>query len=63
MVVDQEDVLYYLTLMNENYTHPPMPDGAREGILRGMYLLRRAAKRSRKPRACSCSARARSCAR
>jgi pyruvate dehydrogenase E1 component len=39
MVVDQEDVFYYVTLMNENYRHPPMPEDAREGILRGMYLL------------------------
>jgi pyruvate dehydrogenase E1 component len=35
----QEDVFYYLTLMNENYHHPAMPDGAQEGILRGLYLL------------------------
>jgi pyruvate dehydrogenase E1 component len=40
MVSDQEDVFYYLTLMNENYAHPAMPDGAAEGILHGMYLLR-----------------------
>ncbi len=40
MLVEQEDVFYYLTLMNENYRHPPMPEGAEEGILRGMYLLR-----------------------
>jgi pyruvate dehydrogenase E1 component len=40
MVVEQEDVFYYLTLMNENYRHPPIPEGAEEGILRGMYLLR-----------------------
>ncbi len=40
MAAEQEDVFYYLTLMNENYRHPAMPDGAREGILRGMYLLR-----------------------
>jgi pyruvate dehydrogenase E1 component len=40
MYVEQDDVFYYLTLMNENYEHPPMPDGAAEGILRGMYLLR-----------------------
>jgi pyruvate dehydrogenase E1 component len=39
----QEDVFFYITLMNENYRHPPMPDGAREGILRGMYLLHEAA--------------------
>jgi pyruvate dehydrogenase E1 component len=40
MVSEQEDVFYYLTLMNENYHHPAMPDGAAEGILRGMYQLR-----------------------
>jgi pyruvate dehydrogenase E1 component len=50
MLVDQEDVFYYLTLLNENYTHPAMPDGSREGILRGMYPLSRGPKRSRKPR-------------
>jgi pyruvate dehydrogenase E1 component len=42
MVAEQEDVFFYITLMNENYSHPPMPDGAAEGILRGMYLLREA---------------------
>jgi pyruvate dehydrogenase E1 component len=36
----QEHVFYYITVMNENYEHPPMPDGVQEGILRGMYLLR-----------------------
>jgi pyruvate dehydrogenase E1 component len=40
MIGEQEDVFYYLTLMNENYQHPAMPEGAEEGILRGMYLLR-----------------------
>jgi pyruvate dehydrogenase E1 component len=40
MLAEQEDVFYYVTLMNENYTHPAMPEGAEEGILRGMYLLR-----------------------
>ncbi len=40
MYADQEDVYYYLTLMNENYEHPPMPPGAEEGIRRGLYLLR-----------------------
>jgi len=42
MLDAQEDVFYYVTAMNENYVHPPMPQGAREGILRGMYLLRAA---------------------
>jgi len=50
MLTEQEDVFYYLTLMNENYPHPAMPEGAEAGILRGMYLLSEAAKRSRKPR-------------
>jgi pyruvate dehydrogenase E1 component len=40
MLEAQEDVFYYLTVANENYPHPPMPDGAREGILRGMYLFK-----------------------
>ncbi|MHB9119224.1 MAG: pyruvate dehydrogenase (acetyl-transferring), homodimeric type [Burkholderiales bacterium] len=38
---EQEDVFYYLTVMNENYAHPPMPKGAEEGILKGMYLLQK----------------------
>ncbi|HEV3055987.1 MAG TPA: pyruvate dehydrogenase (acetyl-transferring), homodimeric type [Solirubrobacteraceae bacterium] len=40
MIGDQEDVFFYLTLMNENYVHPPMPEGAEEGILRGMHRIR-----------------------
>jgi pyruvate dehydrogenase E1 component len=40
MLADQEDVYYYITLLNENYQHPAMPQGAEDGILRGMYLLR-----------------------
>ncbi len=39
MLTDQEDVYYYITLLNENYAHPDMPDGAAEGILRGMHLI------------------------
>jgi len=50
MLAEQEDVFYYITLMNENYTHPPMPEGAEQQILRGMYLLREGPKRSKKPR-------------
>jgi pyruvate dehydrogenase E1 component len=37
MVQNQEDVYYYITLMNENYSHPAMPKGAEAGILKGMY--------------------------
>jgi pyruvate dehydrogenase E1 component len=44
MYAEQHDVFYYLTVMNENYQHPGMPEGredeVREGIIRGMYLLR-----------------------
>jgi pyruvate dehydrogenase E1 component len=40
MIGEQEDVFYYLTVMNENYRHPPLPDGAEEGILRGMHRVR-----------------------
>jgi pyruvate dehydrogenase E1 component len=39
MIEKQENVFYYITVMNENYTHPDMPKGAEEGILRGMYCL------------------------
>jgi pyruvate dehydrogenase E1 component len=39
MVEDQEDVFYYITVMNENYAQPALPDGARDGILKGMYKL------------------------
>jgi len=41
MVRDHENVFYYVTVMNENYAHPPMPEGVREGIVRGMYEIRR----------------------
>lgn len=40
MYEKHEDVFYYITLLNENYTHPAMPEGAEEGIRRGMYLFR-----------------------
>ncbi len=50
MVAEQEDVYYYITLMNENYEHPAMPAGAEEGILRGMHLLRDGGKGKKAPR-------------
>ncbi|MGN6193113.1 MAG: pyruvate dehydrogenase (acetyl-transferring), homodimeric type [Rhodanobacteraceae bacterium] len=40
MLHDQEDVFYYITAMNENYTHPDIPKDCAEGIIKGMYLLR-----------------------
>jgi pyruvate dehydrogenase E1 component len=39
MYAEQEDVFYYITVMNENYAHPAMPEGVEKGILKGMYLL------------------------
>jgi pyruvate dehydrogenase E1 component len=50
MIHEQEDVYYYITVMNENYAHPAMPAGAEEGILRGMYLLREGAGAASAPR-------------
>ena len=43
MMQEQEDVYFYLTLMNENYPHPAMPAGAEGGIVKGMYLLKEGA--------------------
>jgi pyruvate dehydrogenase E1 component len=40
MVAEQEDVFFYITLLNENYPHPALPEGAEEGILRGMHRIR-----------------------
>ncbi|MFU8797876.1 MAG: pyruvate dehydrogenase (acetyl-transferring), homodimeric type, partial [Gammaproteobacteria bacterium] len=40
MYENDESVFYYITVMNENYTHPVMPKGVEKGILKGMYLLR-----------------------
>lgn len=39
MVTNQEDVFYYITIMNENYSHPGLKAGQEEGILRGLYAL------------------------
>jgi pyruvate dehydrogenase E1 component len=39
MMVKQRDVFYYVTLMNENYAQPDLPEGAQEGVLRGCYLF------------------------
>jgi pyruvate dehydrogenase E1 component len=42
MLEAREDVFYYVTVMNESYAQPAMPEGAADGILRGMYVVRRA---------------------
>ena len=50
MYQDQESVFYYVTTLNENYLHPAMPEGAEEGIRKGLYLLQPAADPEREPR-------------
>lgn len=47
MYENQEDIYYYLTLMNENYPHPAMPEGAESGILKGMYCLQSPTKKQK----------------
>lgn len=42
MVAQQQDVYYYITVMNENYAHPAMPEGAAANIIKGMYLFKAA---------------------
>jgi pyruvate dehydrogenase E1 component len=44
MYVDQESIFYYLTVMNEQYAMPVMPDGCRDGILKGLYRFRATSK-------------------
>jgi pyruvate dehydrogenase E1 component len=48
MFSDQENVYYYITVMNENYAHPALPEGVEEGIIQGMYRLRESTLRSGK---------------
>ncbi|MFI4888255.1 MAG: pyruvate dehydrogenase (acetyl-transferring), homodimeric type [Burkholderiales bacterium] len=50
MYAEQEDVYYYLTVMNENYRHPAMPEGAAPSIIKGMYLFAAGAKKPKAPR-------------
>jgi len=49
MFQEQEDVYYYITLMNENYAHPEMPKGSEQDILKGMYLFKESKKSAKKP--------------
>lgn len=44
MYQDQENIYYYISVMNENYSHPAMPEGAEAGILKGMYLFQEGGK-------------------
>jgi pyruvate dehydrogenase E1 component len=47
MYAEQEDVYYYITVMNENYTHPAMPEGEATNIIKGMYLLKAGEKKTK----------------
>lgn len=49
MYENGEDIFYYLTVQNEKYEMPPMPEGAQEGILRGIYRLSHASENSDRP--------------
>ena len=60
MLERQEDVFYYVTVMNENYAQPSLPEGAEADIVRGMYRIGGHEVGAAR---CDCSARARSCAR
>jgi pyruvate dehydrogenase E1 component len=51
MYADREDIFYYLTVMNEQYEHPLMPDGAKDGILKGIYVCKPTSKPKAKLRA------------
>jgi pyruvate dehydrogenase E1 component len=51
MYVDQESIFYYLTVMNEQYAMPSMPEGSRDGILKGLYRFRASSKSGAKSRA------------
>ncbi|QJD28709.1 pyruvate dehydrogenase (acetyl-transferring), homodimeric type [Methylococcus geothermalis] len=44
MYQENENVFYYITVMNENYSHPALPEGAKEGIVKGLYKFRDAGK-------------------
>lgn len=48
MYEKQENMFYYITVMNENYQHPDMPEGVEEGIIKGMYCLKKAPKQAKK---------------
>jgi len=48
MFEEKEDVYYYITVMNENYTHPDMPSGSEEGIRKGLYQLKKGGDHGRK---------------
>ncbi len=51
MYQNDESIFYYITVMNENYEHPAMPEGSREGIVRGMYRFNQSTLKDAKAKA------------
>ncbi|MBU6468315.1 MAG: pyruvate dehydrogenase (acetyl-transferring), homodimeric type [Betaproteobacteria bacterium] len=49
MYQEQENVFYYITTLNENYSHPAMPQGVESGILKGMYLFKARQEKAKGP--------------
>jgi pyruvate dehydrogenase E1 component len=56
MFQEGEDIFYYITVENENYNHPEMPEDAEEGIRRGLYLLREGKENDKKVQLMGCGA-------
>jgi len=56
MFQEGEDIFYYITVENENYTHPEMPEGAEEGIRKGLYLFREGGDSAKKVQLMGCGA-------
>jgi pyruvate dehydrogenase E1 component len=56
MYQEGEDIFYYITVENENYAHPAMPDGAEEGIRKGLYLLREGGESDKRIQLLACGA-------
>ena len=48
MFEDQENIFYYITVMNENYSMPEMPKGVKEGVLKGMYKFKKSRMKNTK---------------
>lgn len=51
MYQEQEDIYYYITVLNENYPMPEMPDGVKEGVLKGLYKFKASSKKGAKNKA------------
>ncbi len=48
MYKEQESVFYYISVMNENYSHPALPEGAEEGIIKGIYLFKKGGRKKKR---------------